>query len=144
MEKETKKATGREFELTLMRDIYRRNPADPRVVELLATLYTELGMIEEGLALDRRHIELEPDSPTAHYNCACSLSLYGQFDEAFERLRESLELGFDNVPWMYKDPDLKALREDPRWDELAQMYPFSSDEDELEEFPEWGDDGAES
>ncbi|MBN1404659.1 MAG: hypothetical protein JW942_09370 [Opitutales bacterium] len=120
MTSSTEKAVDHDFELALMEDIYRRDTADTRTLEALATLYTELGLIEKGLELDLRHIELEPNNPSAHYNCACSLSLSGRLDEAFERLELSLTLGFDNIEWMHKDPDLKAMRKDPRWAALPR------------------------
>jgi len=106
------------FEIALLEDIYRRDKDDPRAIEVLANLYTETGQIEKGLELDRRHIALEPKNPSAYYNCACSLSLSGLTDEAFEKLQTALLLGFDSVDWMRKDPDLAALHDDPRWMKL--------------------------
>ncbi|MFA5256827.1 MAG: hypothetical protein WC360_01640 [Opitutales bacterium] len=106
------------FEISLLEDIFRRDRDDPRTIEVLANLYTVTGQIEKGLELDRRHIALEPKNPSAYYNCACSLSLSGQIDEAFEKLKTALDMGFESVDWMHKDPDLEALRDDPRWMKL--------------------------
>lgn len=120
MPKTKHKATSRAFELAFLEDVYRRDTSDTRALEMLATLYTELGMIAQGLLLDRRHIELEPTNPSAHYNCACSLALSGQNDEAFEKLHIALELGFENIEWMHEDPDLAPLRSDSRWELLPK------------------------
>jgi Flp pilus assembly protein TadD len=110
------------FERAFLESVYKRDPDDPRVLTLLATLYTELGEIDKGLALDLHHVELTPDDPSARYDCACSLSLSGRLDEAFANLDRSLELGFDGTDWMQKDPDLAAARADARWQELLAKY----------------------
>jgi len=121
MQEKKDSAPDSAFQIALLEGIYRRDADDPRTVELLATLYTEAGMYGKGLELDLRHMELEPRNPTARYNCACSCSLLGRLDEAFERLREALEMGFDGLEWMQEDPDLVSVRADPRWQELLGM-----------------------
>lgn len=110
------------FELAFLEGIYKRDTDDTRVLTLLATLYTELGMIDKGLALDLHHVELTPDDASARYDCACSLSLAGRVDEAFAHLETSLKLGFDGTDWMQKDPDLAAVRCDERWPELLSRH----------------------
>ena len=104
-----------DFEIGFMESVLRRDPNDPRVVETLAHLYTEVGRVEEGLALDERHVQLEPGNPAAHYNLACSLALRQRPDEAFARLHLAINKGFSDFDWMVRDPDLKSLRRDPRW-----------------------------
>ena len=108
------------YEIAFLESVLKRNERDPVVVETLANLYTEAGLYSKGLALDRRNVELSPQSATAHYNLACSLSLTGAPDEAFAELGMALDLGFDDVEWMRKDPDLNALRDDPRWTNVAR------------------------
>lgn len=110
------------FERAFLEGVYKRDPDDPRVLTLLATLYTELGEIDKGLVLDLHHVELTPDDSSARYDCACSLSLSGRLDEAFANLDRALELGFDGTDWMQKDPDLAAARADARWPELMTKY----------------------
>ena len=110
------------FERAFLESIYKRDPDDPRVLTLLATLYTEIGEVEKGLALDRHHVELTPDDPSARYDFACSLSLSGCLDAAFDEMERALELGFDGFDWMQQDPDLGPMREDPRWAELMEKH----------------------
>ena len=110
------------FEIALLEGIYRRDKDDARIVEALATLYTEAGLYDKGLALDRHHVALEPRNPTSHYNFACSLCLTGEMTEAFKELELSLRLGFDSLDWMQKDPDLEAARADPRWRKLVSEH----------------------
>ena len=110
------------FELAFLEGIYKRDKDDPRTVEVLASFYTESGQYKKGLELDLRHVTLEPDNPSAHYNCACSLCLTKDFDGAFEELNVALHLGFDSLDWMRKDPDLAGLRKDPRWNALLAEH----------------------
>ena len=57
-----------------------------------------------------------------HYNLACALALSGELDEAFDELTVSLEN--EEAPWLHvkNDPDLDALRDDPRYEELKKKY----------------------
>jgi hypothetical protein len=56
-----------------------------------------------------------------HYNLACYLAMAGEADDAFEHLRTALELDRDQVGnWLPHDTDLDSLRDDPRFEELAQ------------------------
>lgn len=116
------------FEISFLEDILRRDENDPRAVEVLATLYTEAGFYDKGLALDRKHIRLEPLNPSAYYNCACSLSLTGAVDEAFEKLETSLRLGFDGTEWMMEDPDLETVRKDARWKKMLAEHGLGNED----------------
>jgi len=53
--------------------------------------------------------------PTTLYNLACSYSLMGQKDKAFDYLSKALEAGFDESSTMRHDDDLDNLRDDPRF-----------------------------
>ena len=85
-------------------------PDDAEVLEALGHLLTRSGRLSEGLAADRRLVELRPDEPVAHYNLACSLALVGDVEAALERLRHAMSLGFRDVAFIRKDRDLKSLR----------------------------------
>jgi tetratricopeptide (TPR) repeat protein len=93
----------------------------PENVDALAELghvYTRLGRLQEGLAVDRRLVRLLPDNPTVHYNLACSLALLGHGDEAFAALEAAVQRGYDDGPHLADDEDLAALRPDPRFQAL--------------------------
>lgn len=125
---QSEKSGDRAFEIAFLESLYKRDGDDPCVLGILAALYTESGRIGEGLRLDLRHVELTPEDPSAHYDLACSLSLCGRLDEAFVSLGTALALGFENTPWMHEDPDLRALRADPRWVAfLAEHAPAGTD-----------------
>jgi hypothetical protein len=56
-----------------------------------------------------------------HYNLACYDALAGDTDSAFAELRAAIELNRDQVMnWLPHDTDLDPLRDDPRFQELAQ------------------------
>jgi hypothetical protein len=56
-----------------------------------------------------------------HYNVACYLALAGEHDAAFEHLRTAIELDREKVmKWLPHDSDLDPLRDDPRFQELAE------------------------
>jgi cytochrome c-type biogenesis protein CcmH/NrfG len=131
-ETKTQKEAGA-FELAFLESIYKRDPDDPKVLGILATLYTELGMIDKGLALDEHHVELTPNDPSARYDYACSLSMASRVDEAYEQLEASMKLGFDDTVWMQRDPDLVAVRCDERWPDFLMKHSVAELEEDREE-----------
>lgn len=101
-----------------------RAPDDVDVLIELGHLFTRLERYEEGLAVDRRLVELLPHEPTVHYNLACSFALIGARDDAFAALERSVELGYDDAAFLREDDDLAGLREDPRFAALvARLHP---------------------
>ncbi len=121
------------FSLALLEGIYRRCPDELRCVEMLANMYTVAGNYEKGLELDLLLVARDPENPTAHYNCACSLSLTGRIDEAFAKLHKALELGFDDMKLLHGDADLQRLHDDPRWAELPSEEPHEDEDRDLDE-----------
>lgn len=97
-----------------------RHPGNLDVLAELGHLYTRLGRYDEGLAVDRRLVGAMPADPTAHYNLACSLALTGDADGAFAALERAVDLGYSDAALLADDPDLEALRADPRFAALAQ------------------------
>jgi len=57
--------------------------------------------------------------PTAAYNLACLDARAGRLDQAFARLDEAIAAGFDDDVPLAKDPDLAALRGDPRFSAIV-------------------------
>ena len=54
------------------------------------------------------------------YAVASVHALAGDLDAAFEWLKRSVALGNENKPWFERDPNLAALRGDPRFEELIR------------------------
>ncbi|MBD3337320.1 MAG: hypothetical protein GF355_17545 [Candidatus Eisenbacteria bacterium] len=62
-----------------------------------------------------------------HYNLACAFALLGQTEESVASLQDAVEAGYSNVDHLASDPDLEAIRSDPRYaaivSELRAVYP---------------------
>ena len=113
---------ARRIEVEFLEGVRARLPAHPAVVESLGCLYTEMGRYQDGLRADRDMVKMEPDSPNAWYNLACSLSLTGQPDDAFAALEKAIALGYDDAEWMQDDDDFEPIKQDPRFARiLAQL-----------------------
>ena len=114
---------ARRIEVEFLEAVRARLPAHAAVVESLGCLYTEMGRYQDGLRADREMVQMEPDSPTAWYNLACSLSLTGQPDAAFAALEKAVALGYDDPEWMQDDDDFAPIKKDPRFARLlAQLF----------------------
>ena len=113
---------ARRIEVEFLEAVRVRLPAHPAVVESLGCLYTEMGRYQDGLRADREMVRMEPHSPTAWYNLACSLSLTGQTEDAFATLEKAIALGYDDAEWMEEDEDFAPIKKDPRFARLlAQL-----------------------
>jgi Flp pilus assembly protein TadD len=113
---------GRQFQIDVYEAHLVSSPEDADVLESLGHLLTRSGRLREGLAADRKLVELRPEEPVAHYNLACSLALIGDAQAALERLRLALEMGFRDVAFIRKDRDFASLRGDPRFEALLEEY----------------------
>ena len=113
---------ARRIEVEFLEGVRARLPAHSAVVESLGCLYTEMGRYQDGLRADREMVQMEPDSPNAWYNLACSLSLTGQPDDAFAALEKAIALGYDDAERMQDDDDFEPIKKDPRFARiLAQI-----------------------
>ena len=109
---------SRDIEMAFLEALRVRLPNHAAVVESLGALYTEAGRHADGLEADRTLVGLEPHSALAWYNLACSLSLTGQPDQAFDALEKAAALGYADAEWMQSDEDLAPIRQDPRFARL--------------------------
>jgi eukaryotic-like serine/threonine-protein kinase len=79
-------------------------------------------LARQTLEAQRRLLGLEhPDTTDTEYDLACILAHRGQSDEAFSVLREAIDHGLDPATdaAIATDPNLRVLRRDPRFEELA-------------------------
>lgn len=56
-----------------------------------------------------------PDHPPVHYDLACYASLAGDQERALEHLGRAFEGKPETREWAEEDPDLGAIRSDPRY-----------------------------
>jgi tetratricopeptide (TPR) repeat protein len=75
----------------------------------LGDAYTKAGDYEKGLKVDLRLSRLRPNDPVVQYNLACSFSLLGELDLAYDALERAIILGYDDFKHMMKDADLKNI-----------------------------------
>jgi tetratricopeptide (TPR) repeat protein len=115
-----------DFEVGFYEAALGTQPDDLRTLEALAGAYARVGRLDESLRVDRRIVDLVPANPAAHYNLGCSLSLAGDLDAAFAALERALALGYRDFAHMAKDPDLAAVRADPRYRSLRAAAPGAS------------------
>ena len=111
-----------QFEIDFARSILASDPQNLIVMEMLAGFYTKSGRIDEGLELDRKIVELDPDNAISHYNLACSLALKNKAGDAIAALRTALEQGYDDFQWLLDDPDLNGLHENPSFSALLSEF----------------------
>lgn len=79
-------------------------------LQILGDDYTRRGRFEDGLKIDQQLALLRPDDPLVFYNLACSYSLTNSCDDALEALDRSLTLGYSDIKWLMRDPDLRNVR----------------------------------
>lgn len=119
--------SGADFTVWFLEGILENNPNYVDCLVYLGNIYTATGRYEEGLKLDQRLVKLRPEDPLAHYNLACSYSLLGNLDAAFEALEKAVALGYKDLEHLQKDRDLNNLREDVRYQELLDRAKKSVD-----------------
>ncbi|KAF0243031.1 MAG: hypothetical protein FD180_3602 [Planctomycetota bacterium] len=103
------------FETGIAAAFLRAEPGHREALEMLGHALTRQGKHDDALAVDRELVGLEPDNAYIRYNLACSLSNLGKVEEALGELEIALELGYDDLAYMQKDPDLARVRKDPRY-----------------------------
>ena len=114
------------FDLAFYEGVQRRCPDYTEVIEMLGGLYTRAGRIADGLRMDRKLVRLQPANATAHYNLACSLALSARRQDALAALRRAVALGYTDLDWMERDPDLESLKGNPGFRQLlTQLKPQS-------------------
>jgi TolB-like protein/Tfp pilus assembly protein PilF len=94
------------------------NPDDPRAATMRAVALCRVGRQEEGLHWAERAIAIDPEYAGVCYNVACLYALEGMVDNAIGSLERAVEAGFGNPEWVANDPDLAALRGNPRFEGL--------------------------
>ena len=113
------RAAQRAFEIEFFESVLRRNPRLTSVVRAHAQNLAAAGQVARALYWDLRHARLEPDDPIPQYNVACMLARLGEIDDAFDALERALALGYPEMRWILRDPDLRGLRRDPRYPALV-------------------------
>ncbi len=109
-----------DFQIAFFEGVLRRRPDYVDVLTVLGEIYTRKGLYRKGLKVDKKLSMLRPDDPYVHYNLACSFSLIGDLSKSFEAIERALRLGYEDIAFMCKDPDLSNLRQDGRFETLIE------------------------
>lgn len=111
-----------DFELEFFGRLLERDPLFASALGAHAQNLATRGHFARALQADRRLVRLLPDRPIPWYNLACSYAVLGLIDPAFFALQRALELGYRHLVHLRRDPDLKALRRDPRFARLLRRF----------------------
>ncbi|MCP4251207.1 MAG: hypothetical protein GY778_29575 [bacterium] len=76
------------------------------------------GQLDRAIKAHTRAADFPRYRSAALYNLACAHALKGNADRAFAVLEQARQAGFRNRRLMLRDPDLKSLRGDARYDAL--------------------------
>jgi tetratricopeptide (TPR) repeat protein len=109
-----------DFEIAFYEGILEHLPDSTDVLMALGNDYTQRGLFEKGLGVDKRLCELRQRDPIIHYNLACSYSLLGRIDESIQALEQAIAFGYVDLRYVQQDPDLENLRRDPRYVALLE------------------------
>jgi hypothetical protein len=104
------------FEAGVLEELHARQPDDIALLAALAEACTRLRRYRKGLLLDRQLVEHDPRDPIFRYNLACSCSLTGDLPGASAELLTAFELGYRDFEHLLRDPDLRRLRADARFE----------------------------
>ena len=121
--KKLTRAEQRELDtkIEFIEGLVRRDPQYVDALQILGDHYTQRGRFTDGLQIDEKLAQLEPENPVVFYNLACSYSLTQEFDRAVTALHRAIELGYRDFTWLAKDADLKNLREQPVYEEIKAV-----------------------
>ena len=86
----------------------------------LSTAYMQISDFDTALKTLKKGIMLAPKNPHIHYNYACYYSLIGQPKASLKKLKEAIELGFDQFKQIETDHDLENLRKSDEFKNWAK------------------------
>ena len=101
--------------LDLLPNYLLQNPDDARARIFYAATLAKVGRNEDAIREGAAALELSPGDPMMLYNCACLYSRLGETERALESLERAVAMGYENFRWMRHDPDLNAIRGEPRF-----------------------------
>jgi tetratricopeptide (TPR) repeat protein len=102
-----------DLEIAFMEGLVQRDGAYVEAWKVLSEAYSRRSRFLDGLQVDEKLAQLQPESPEVLYNLACSYSLTKNIERAVETLTRAIGRGFNDFKWMLRDPDLVQLRKDP-------------------------------
>jgi len=96
----------------------REVPEDARARSLLASYYAEMGRTEDAKREASMAMMLRPNEPLILYNAACTFCLMNLKPEALDALTKAWRVGYRDSDWVWRDPDLAILYDEPEFEKL--------------------------
>jgi len=95
-------------------------PEDTRALYMGAAAAISLGDEKLGLEWADRVFSAHPHETMTLYGVACSYALVGQTEKAIECMEEAVKYGTIQKKWLEHDPDLRSIRDHPRFKALLE------------------------
>ena len=102
----------------ILRALLDTSPEDPRGNYLLGYTLHARNLLEEALVFHTKAAGYASTKKDASYNAACAHARLGDLDAAYRWLRKAVRAGFDDRGRADTDPDLVALRAEPRYGKI--------------------------
>lgn len=103
----------------LLKPLIERTPDNVTLISRMGLYSAKLGDESTAAALSRRATDAQPDNADIRFRAAIAYEITGQRDAALFELTSAQKLGYP-TKLISTEPDLLALRSDPRFD-LLQM-----------------------
>ncbi len=117
---ETAAARGlREREMNVLHQQLELTPDNVRARILLAADYAALGLKSDAIRELERAVEMRPNDSNILYNAACTYGAMQMKTEALALARKTIAVGYTNLDWMSRDPDLACLHGEPEFQQLC-------------------------
>lgn len=110
----------REREIGVLRQQLELIPDNVRARILLAADYASVGLKSDAIRELERAVEMRPNDANILYNAACTYGVMQMKGETLELLKKTVEVGYTNLDWMARDPDLACLHGDAEFERLIK------------------------
>jgi len=120
MRKRTPSKALLDFEIGFYEKLLKAYPDFVDVLVPLGDVYTRRGRYEKGLEIDLRLTSLRGADPLTWYNLGCSYSLLERAEESLRALERAIELGYTDLSYLQKDPDLTNTRRCARYPQFIE------------------------
>ncbi|MGH9580080.1 MAG: TPR end-of-group domain-containing protein, partial [Terriglobales bacterium] len=105
----------RERQAEVLEKQLRMVPEDVRARILLSSDHAALGRRDKAVEELEKAVALRSNDTNVLYNAACTYGRMEMKSEALAMLKKAKEVGFPNLDWAARDPDLTCLRGQPEF-----------------------------
>jgi TolB-like protein/Flp pilus assembly protein TadD len=123
MGEEPKAQAVRRLSLEASERVLKNEPDDVRALYMSGNNLIRFGEKARGLARLEQAVALRPSDYGVLYNAACGYTFAGEYDRAIDLLERAIGTGRGYRAWFENDPDLDALRNNPRFQQILSRLP---------------------